>query len=216
METYKEEILEAIWIAEENGMQSLENVQARCPKVELKPEHIESLQQAGLIQMEGDQIQFTPKGRDIARKIVRRHRLTECLMGYVLNLDPETMERVACETEHSLLPEVESSICILLGHPEEAPDGTRVPPGDCCVNGSRQIEKTIVCISECEPGERIKIAYIRSKSHERLQQLSSFGIMPGLRVRLLQKTPAYCLQFENSEIALDKEIADDLFVWKVE
>lgn len=216
MENYKEEILEAIWIAEEKGTQKLEEVQPLCPKVDLKPEYIESLQQSDLVRMEGDVVQFTSRGRDIARTIVRRHRLTECLMGYVLNLDPETMERVACETEHSLLPEVESSICILLGHPEFAPDGTRVPPGDCCANGSRQIEKTIVCISECEPGERIKIAYIRSKSHERLQQLSAFGIMPGLRVRLLQKAPAYCLQFENSEIAIDKEIAHDLYVWKVE
>lgn len=216
MEHYQEEILEAVWIAEERDEQRLDLIQPLCPKVELKPEHFESLQDAGLIRLEDGRIQFTPRGRDFARKIVRRHRLTECLMGYVLNLDPETMERVACETEHSLLPEVESSICILLGHPELAPDGTRVPPGECCANGSRHIEKTIVCVSECEPGERVKIAYIRSKSHELLQQLSAFGIMPGLRVRLLQKSPAYCLQFENSEIALDKEIAQNLFVWKTE
>lgn len=216
MEDHKEEILEALWTAEEQGEMTLEKVQSLCPKIDFIPETIESLRQSDLIRVEKDQIQFTPRGRDIARKVVRRHRLTECLMGYVLNLDPETMERVACETEHSLLPEVESSICILLGHPEFAPDGTRVPPGDCCANGSRQIEKTIVCISECEPGERIKIAYIRSKGHERLQQLSAFGIMPGLKVRLLQKNPAYCLQFENSEIAIDREIAHDLYVWRVE
>ncbi len=216
MENYKEEILEAIWMAEEQGEQTMDKVRAHCNRVELKQEHIESLRQENLIRTEGEHLYFTPKGREIARKITRRHRLTECLMGYVLNLDPETMERVACETEHSLLPEVESSICILLGHPETAPDGTRVPPGDCCTNGSRNIEKTIVCLSECEPGERMKIAYIRSKSHDRLQQLSAFGIMPGLKVRLQQKKPAYCLQFENSEVAIDQEIAHDLFVWKVE
>ncbi len=215
MESHKEEILEAVWTAEEQGEQSLEKVQVHCQKVDLKPEYIESLVQTDLIRVEEDELYFTPKGRSIARKIVRRHRLTECLMGYVLNLDPETMERVACETEHSLLPEVESSICILLGHPETAPDGTQVPPGECCTNGSRHIEKTIVCISECEPGERIKIAYIRSQSHDQLQQLSALGIMPGLKVRLLQKKPAYCLQFENSEIAMDQEIARDLYVWKV-
>ncbi len=216
IESYKEEILEAVWTAEEASDQTFQKVQELCPKVDIVAEHLESLQQSDLIRTENNSIFFTSKGREIARKVVRRHRLTECLMGYVLNLDPETMERVACETEHSLLPEVESSICILLGHPELAPDGTRVPPGDCCTNGSRQIEKTIVCISDCEPGERIKIAYIRSNSHERLQQLSAFGIMPGLRVRLLQKNPAYCLQFENSEIAIDKEIALDLYVWKTE
>ncbi len=215
MESYKEEILEAVWTADEQGEQSLVKIQAHCQKVDLKPEYIESLVQEDLICVKEDELSFTPKGRDIARKIVRRHRLTECLMGYVLNLDPETMERVACETEHVLLPEVETSICILLGHPETAPDGTRVPPGDCCTNGSRHIEKTIVCISECEPGERMKIAYIRSQSHDQLQQLSALGVMPGLKVRLLQKKPAYCLQFENSEIAMDQEIARDLYVWKV-
>jgi len=217
MENYKEEILEAVWIAEEQNDQTIKMIQSRCPKkVEIKPENIQELVEDELVRLEGEKVYFTPKGRKIARTITRRHRLTECLMGYVLNLDPETMERVACETEHSLLPEVESSICILLGHPETAPDGTRVPPGECCTNGSRNIEKTIVCISECEPGDTVKIAYIRSKSHERLQQLSSFGIMPGLKLRLRQKKPAYCLQFENSEIAIDQEIAHDLFVWKVE
>jgi len=215
MEHFKEEILEAIWDADEEKKSSIEEIQKYCPEVTLDEKKLKSFAGEGFIRLEEDQVFFTPKGREAARQIARRHRLSECLMGYVLNLDPETMERVACETEHSLLPEVEESICTLLGHPETAPDGTPVPPGNCCSNGSRTVEKTIVSIFGCEPGDELKIAYVKSKSHSRLQQLSSFGIVPGLRIRLLQKSPAYCIQFENTEIAVDQEIAGDIFVWKV-
>jgi len=215
MEHFKEEILEAIWAAEEKNEKSIEAVTKDFEDKEMCNENLEEMKVDNLIRLEGSDIYLTDSGREAARKVTRRHRLTECLMGYVLNLDPETMEKVACETEHSLLPEVESSICTLLGHPEIAPDGTIVPPGECCANGSRKIEKTIVSLSDCDIGDDVKVAYIRSGSHERLQQLSTFGIIPGVQVKIQQKTPACCLQIENSEIAIDKDIAADLFVWKM-
>ncbi len=215
MEHYQEEILESVWMAEEDKKSALKDVQAFCAKEELSEDKLKALAEEGFIRIEGEDVYFTPKGREQARQLIRRHRLSECLMGYVLNLDPETMERVACETEHSLLPEVEESICTLLGHPEVAPDGRAVPSGKCCAKGSSKIKKTIVSIAACEPGESLKIAYVKSKSHSRLQQLSSFGIVPGLQVHLLQKSPAYCLKYENTEIAIDREIAEDIFVWRV-
>ncbi len=215
MDNYKDEILEAIWAAEENKEVSIVAVQKYCGKVQLTPEYVNALKSEALIRVENDELYLTPKGRELARIITRRHRLTECLMGYVLHLDPETMERVACETEHTLMPEVEESICTLLGHPEVAPDGTVVPPGKCCSSGSRKVKKTIRSISDCRPGDEVKIAYIRSKSHNRMQQLSAFGIVPGLTIRLQQKIPAYCLLLENTEIAIDSDIAEDIFVWKV-
>ena len=216
MEIFKEEILEAIMNAEEYGTCTMDCIEVGILKEKVDPAEIETLKNEGYITLENNRIFFTQKGREYAIKIVRRHRLAECLMGYVLHIPPETMEKVACEMEHTLLPEVEESICILLGHPDTAPDGKKVPPGKCCIKKSRKIEKMLTSISELETGDEGKIAYIRPKNHDRLQKLTSFGLIPGQHVKLLQKSPTFCIMFEQTEIAIEKEIAEEIYVWKIE
>jgi len=78
----------------------------------------------------------TYEGRCEARKVVRRHRLAKSLFASVLDLDAEKRETVACEAEHTLLPEVEEAICILLGHPTLCPDNKPIPPGDAVMPGA--------------------------------------------------------------------------------
>ena len=65
----------------------------------------------------------------MARNVVRRHRLAESLFANILDLDAEKREEIACEVEHTLLPEVEEAICTLLGHPAICPDGKPIPLG---------------------------------------------------------------------------------------
>ncbi len=216
MEIFKEEILEAIMNAEEYGSCTIDCIEVGISKEKIKNEELEILINEELIKLENDKIFFTKKGRDYAIQVVRRHRLAECLMGYVLHIPPETMEKVACEMEHTLLPEVEESICILLGHPDTAPDGKKVPPGKCCIQKTRNIQKMLINISELETGDEGKIAYIRPKNHDRLQKLSAFGLIPGQHIKLLQKAPTFCILFEQTEIAIEKEIAEEIYVWKMQ
>jgi DtxR family Mn-dependent transcriptional regulator len=214
MERFQEEILEAIWSAAEDKKNALDDIKNACADRKVAREQFKALEDMKLIRLDDKKIMFTSRGSEMARQIIRRHRLAECLMGYVLKLNPETMERIACETEHTLLPEVEESICTLLGHPDTAPDARPIPPGKCCSRRSRKVPKTMVSIAELEPGENGRIAYIRPKSHERLHRLTSFGLVPGLYVKLHQKTPAFCIHYESTDLAIDRDIAEDIFVWK--
>jgi DtxR family Mn-dependent transcriptional regulator len=216
VETYKEEILEAIMEAEERGNCSVEHIKVGISKERVKPDELAALCEDGFITMQNDKISMTSKGRELAVQVVRRHRLAECLMGYVLNISPDAMEKVACEMEHTLLPEVEESICALLGHPDTAPDGKPVPPGKCCIQKSRKIEKTLISVAELNPGDEGKIAYIKPKNHNRLMKLTAFGLIPGQRVKLAQKSPTFCILFEQTEIAVEKDIAEEIYVWKIE
>jgi len=215
MDIMNEEILEAVWNAEEEDKFEIGNIEVGLEKEKIRPEDISSMEKEGLLCLEEGKILFTPKGRETARKVVRRHRLAECLMGYVLHIPPETMEKVACEMEHTLMPEVEESICTLLGHPDTAPDGKPVPPGNCCSQKSRTIEKTLINITQLELGDQGKIAYIRPKSHSRLQKLTAFGLVPGQHIQLLQKNPAFCILYDQTEMAIDSEIAEEIYVWKI-
>jgi Fe2+ transport system protein FeoA len=43
-------------------------------------------------------------------------------------------------------------------------------------------------------------------------KLSSLGVMPGVRVTLVQRSPAVVLQIAETAIALDGEVADAILV----
>lgn len=209
-----DEILEAMWTCEENKKFSIDDIKKRCA-VEFTDEDIDELEFMGLIIRNKNKILFSNRGKEIGENIMRRHRLAEVLMSSILKLKNSEMERVACQVEHYLVPEVEESICTLLGHPEMCPDGKPIPKGKCCHNGLKQITNTVVSLKELKPGEQGKITYIKPGNHSTLHQLISFGLNPGVIVTLHRKNPAFCIKYENTELAIDENIAENIFVWKI-
>jgi putative ABC transport system ATP-binding protein len=78
-------------------------------------------------------VELTPRGRQRAADIIRRHRLAERLFTDSLAMDSETeIEQQACKFEHILSPEATDKICAFLGHPRTCPHGAAIPPGPCC------------------------------------------------------------------------------------
>jgi DtxR family transcriptional regulator, Mn-dependent transcriptional regulator len=209
-----EEILEAIWKAEEKQESSLAHIRAICPEP-ISDEEIVELQDAGFVRREGERILFTEEGKGRARGVVRRHRLTESLLVHVLQLPRDQAHQIACDMEHILPPEMEESICTLLGHPEVTADGRPIPSGPDCLRKQRAVSSMIVNLCELHAGEKGRIAYIKPKNHERIHRLTSFGLVPGVTIELHQKTPAYCLRFEGTELALDSDVAEDIFVGRI-
>jgi DtxR family Mn-dependent transcriptional regulator len=136
----------------------------------------EHLEKEGLIIFDNDQILFSSKGKTIAEGIIRRHRLAETLVSSILKLKDADMEEVACKVEHSLLPEVEESICTLLGHPGICPDGKPIPKGRCCKKNLREISNVVVSLIDIQPGEKGKITYINPGSHSNMHHLLSIGL----------------------------------------
>jgi putative ABC transport system ATP-binding protein len=78
-------------------------------------------------------VELTPRGRERAANIIRRHRLAERLFTDSLAMDSESeIEQQACKFEHILSPEATDKICTFLGHPRTCPHGAAIPPGPCC------------------------------------------------------------------------------------
>ena len=67
-------------------------------------------------------------------------------------------------------------------------------------------------LSTLRSGESGVIVRIAATAPERLVKLSSLGVMPGVRVTLVQRNPAVVLQIAETSIALDAEVADDILV----
>lgn len=211
MDNVLEEILESIWTADEAGEASAATIQDSCP-VAVNDAQLERLAQMSLLVRDGDRLRLTREGRSQARGVIRRHRLAVVLFATMLNMDADQREAVACEVEHTLLPEVEESICTLLGHPTQTPDGQPIPPGACCAALRTTADTVIVNLTALAPGDRGRITYIKPKDHERLHRLTSFGLIPGTVIDLHQRSPAFCIRFGGTELAINRDVAEDIFV----
>lgn len=101
----------------------------------------DALKPTGVSTGEGAMIvDFTPRGRQRAADVIRRHRLAERLFTDSLALDSESeIEQQACKFEHILSPEATDKICTFLGHPRTCPHGALIPPGPCCGRTSSEL-----------------------------------------------------------------------------
>jgi DtxR family transcriptional regulator, Mn-dependent transcriptional regulator len=207
----REEILEAIWTAEEKGYRSREQVQKEA-QFDLDQAGLQDLRDRGLITLEEDGIHLTLQGKEEAERIVRRHRLAERLLSDVLGMKAEEAEGDACEFEHVPVPEVTESICTLLGHPKECPHGSPIPEGKCCKEARRVVEKEVIPLDDLQAGETGVLAYINTRKHTRLHKLVAFGLCPGAIIKVHQKSPSFVIQHDQTQLALEADVAADIFV----
>jgi DtxR family transcriptional regulator, Mn-dependent transcriptional regulator len=86
------------------------------------------MERDGLVKIEGDRrLELTHEGRAIATRVMRKHRLAECLLVDVVGLDWELVHEEACRWEHVISEEVERRLLVVLGHPTESPYGNPIP-----------------------------------------------------------------------------------------
>ena len=208
-----DEYLETLWHLLENNESDIDNLK-RHTKDPFDQEIFEALKTDGYVTPDGDKIKLTEKGYARAEQIIRRHRLAERLLTDVLGMESRDVETGACEFEHILAPELVESICTLLGHPRECPHGAKIPEGECCRQARKTISSAVIPVSEVEIGEEVKVAYINTRSNSRMHKLSHFGIVPGTFISVHQRYPSFVVKCGNSQIALEEEIAKEIYVWQ--
>jgi DtxR family Mn-dependent transcriptional regulator len=208
----EDELLETMWTLRESGRLTFLQILQSCtiPGCE---DVLKGLAAKEWISVKEDSVEFYPKGEKRARELVRRHRLSLRLFYDLFALDGAEAE--ACKFEHILSPEVTDSVCTLLGHPPNSPDGKPIPRGECCTMFRREMKPLVVPLSDLVPGENAKIVFITPESHSRLDRLSAMGVVPGSNVKLHQKRPSYVIQLGETTIAVDKSIAKEIFVKKM-
>jgi len=202
-----EEILETLWMhTEEEKQEPVDLGVARGESA------IDELLKSGYINLVSDKVALTEKGRTEGSQIVRRHRLAERLFADVLDIKKELIHPVSCQFEHLLHQGIEENICILLGHPKTCPHGKPIPEGECCRTSRETIGRVISSLANLKVNQKGKVAYIHTKDHKKLQKLMAMNILPGMEITLIQNFPSYVFQIEQSQFAIDKELAENIFV----
>jgi DtxR family transcriptional regulator, Mn-dependent transcriptional regulator len=205
-----DEGLETLYALRERGLFDPEAFLRECP--ESDPERLLiDMRKEGLITRDPDEIGFTEAGLTRAEGVIRRHRLAEVLMRSILEASEEEMEETACAFEHLVSEGAVERVCAFLGHPHLCPHGRSIPPGRCCALTADNRER-IQPLSEIGVGEICEVIHIRPRHHARLDRLAAFGLVPRSVVKLHQKRPSFVVQIDETDLALDLDIARDIFV----
>jgi DtxR family Mn-dependent transcriptional regulator len=202
-----QEILETLWI---NIVQ--EKKETLSMGLAEREEAVSELLKGGYIELSKGEISLKDKGREEGEKIIRRHRLAERLLADVLDMKKGTLHEIGCKFEHLILKEVEENVCTLLGHPKSCPHGKPIPPGRCCEKSAREVARVVTPLKDMEAKDRGTIAYLAINDKERLHKLIAMGLLPGLQIRMIQKFPSYVFQIGQSQFAIDKEMAEGIYV----
>ncbi len=124
-----EEYCEAIWELAEDDIAVIqariaERLEVSRPAVS---EMIRKLEAEGLVAMDANRISLTADGRNLAERVVRRHRLAERFLTDILGLSWAVAHQEAGKWEHVMSTDVERAMDELLGSPTTCPHGNPIP-----------------------------------------------------------------------------------------
>lgn len=76
------------------------------------------------------------------------------------------------------------------------------------------VQRRLLSADQLNLGEESRVIFVSSRNYTRFQKLSSLGFAPGIPIKVQQKFPSFVIQCEETQIALETEIARDIFVWR--
>lgn len=211
-----DELLELIYILKEAGGETtIGSLREKHEEDVDVDDLLRQMASSGLITVTGEKVAFSENGRKEAEKLIRAHRLAERLLSDVLLIhEDHELESQACALEHILKPGVVESICTILGHPRTCPHGLEIPPGPCCRDKRRTAAPFVLSLDQLRSGESGKILYVETADHARLDRLTAFGLLPGTVVRVHQRQPSLVIILGETQLAIDREIAQNIHVVK--
>ena len=131
----KEDYLKAIWsLSERDAAEHIEaGTNDLAQKLQVSPPAVSKMlkqmeQQSLVAHVPYYGVRLTEKGREVALKVVRRHRLLEMFLSKILKYDDDSVHDEAERLEHHISDEFERRIDELLEFPESCPHGSYIPP----------------------------------------------------------------------------------------
>ena len=155
-------------------------------------------------------VQLTKKGKTIALKIVRRHRLWEMFLVQFLDYSWDEIHNEAELLEHVTSEKMESKLDSVLGFPKVDPHGDPIPSA----NG--ELPKTnYQLLDECNKGTSGIISRVSDKSPEVLQYLTKIGLGLKTKIHVVEKITfdgSIIVKANKQTIPLSQKLAQCIFI----
>jgi len=209
-----EEYLEAIYRLQERDGAAKTTELAKQLKVALGTitNTVESLEKQTLVVHQPYKgVKLTAKGRKIALNVVRRHRLSECLLVDILKLEWGKAHDAACKLEHAFADkELIGPLEKALGNPKACPHGNPIPSA----SGELKEEHSQT-LTKLNAGERGIIVKVTDERQDILQYLGKLGLKPGACVKIEEKAPfdgPIMIGVGEAKFALGQNVASGIWV----
>jgi DtxR family Mn-dependent transcriptional regulator len=155
------------------------------------------MERDGLLHVAGDrQLSLSEVGRTLATRVMRKHRLAECLLVGIIELPWEEVHIEACRWEHVISESVERRLLELLGYPVRCPHGNVIPgleelgiPPEAkarMLDAAGDADESMVAAATPEPAPVVvrRISEQIQNDLDLMLKLKRTGIQPGREVML--------------------------------
>jgi DtxR family Mn-dependent transcriptional regulator len=195
-------------------------------------ETVARMERDGLLRVEdGRKLALTETGRTLSTRVMRKHRLAECLLVSVIGLPWEEVHIEACRWEHVISDSVERRLVELLGYPVRCPHGNVIPglaelgvPDDATkrADAATMAEDIAMTSLAIAGGDQVVVSRISEQVQSDaalMLRLKTTGIQPGREVTLAASDSGIRVtgvdRVGADAVDLPAEIAAHVFVIRV-
>ena len=174
-------------------------------------EMLKRLEAEGLVER-GEQKEaiLTQKGRALAERVVRRHRIIERLLTDFMGYTPAESHVQADVLGDTFTDEMIERIAERLGHPERCPHGW---PVDTTFEQAEN--RQLAPLADLPPGTRAEVVRLAEHDGDLLHSYYDAGLVPGTTIELSETEPdagRFTVRVDGSERTVAAKAAAGLFV----
>src|SRR5215218_2075819 len=172
-------------------------------------EMLKRLETEGLIERgEQKEALLTPKGRERAEQVVRRHRLIERMLTDFLGYTAAEAHVHADELGDTFSDEMVERISERLGHPERCPHGWPVDPAF-----EQKENRDLAPLAELAPGTSAEIVRLAEHDGKLLHYFYDEGFVPGTKIEVREPANGkFTVELDGEARSMDEKAAAGLFV----
>lgn len=178
------------------------------------------MERDGLVRLMPDRsLELTDSGRSAAVRVMRKHRLAECLLVDVIGLPWEDVHVEACRWEHVMSESVEQRLLELLDHPRFSPFGNPIPGLDeiSSTDAAKVAASDAVPMSGLTPQDTQRVRIVRIGEHvqnhpELMSQLARAGVRPGKTATVAHESDHLHLAGEGGQVRIPVWAAELMLV----
>ena len=181
------------------------------------------MERDGLLHVLGDrQLSLSDTGRTLATRVMRKHRLAECLLVGVIKLPWEEVHIEACRWEHVISESVERRLVELLGYPVRCPHGNLIPglaelglPDQAQEKMRADTSETGEALTKVASADSARVVIRRigeqiQSDLDLMLKLKRAGIQPGREVILMADDDGVRVTADDSADAVSTELSGSI------
>ena len=157
-------------------------------------------------------VRLTETGREVALRMLRRHRLIELFLVKTLNLDWDQVHEEAENMEHAVSDNLVDRMDEFLGRPVVDPHGDPIPSADGAMRGHPE---RAIPLSTVSSGARIRIVRVTDQEGDFLRFLRESGFSLNKECQVIYNSSAAGIvttEIDGRQVTLGHPAAQQLLV----